>query len=161
MTAALEGGEWSAARSGRTLPPGKTRYPFYRKLGGPQGRSGRAENLVPTGIRSQAVQPVAHSLYRLSYPAHYLLFKSHKITRSAHFRVIVPDTKRLFPEHHRIILPAPGNASLQLLCVLCLSHFVLVTHSACFSIPFPRASNNKRNTTHTVSRGAMLPLILN
>jgi len=31
MTAALEGDEWSAARPGRTLPPGKTRYPFYRK----------------------------------------------------------------------------------------------------------------------------------
>ena len=52
MTAALEGGEWSAARPGRTLPPGKTRYPFYRRLGGPQSRSGRAENLVLTGIRS-------------------------------------------------------------------------------------------------------------
>jgi len=37
---------------GRTVPPGKTRYPFYRRLGGPQGRSGRAENLFPTGIRS-------------------------------------------------------------------------------------------------------------
>ena len=58
MTAALEGGEWSAARPGRTLLPGKTRYPFYRKLGGPQGRFGRAENLVPTGIRSRTVQPV-------------------------------------------------------------------------------------------------------
>jgi len=34
----------------------------------PQGRSGRAENLVPTGIRSRTVQPVAQSLYRLSYP---------------------------------------------------------------------------------------------
>jgi len=70
MTAVLEGGDWSAARPGRTLPPGKTRYPFYRRLGGPQGRSGRAENLVPTGIRSRTVQPVAQSLYRLSYPAH-------------------------------------------------------------------------------------------
>ena len=28
--------------------PGKTRYPLYRRLGGPQGRSGRTENLVPT-----------------------------------------------------------------------------------------------------------------
>ena len=72
MTAALEVGEWSAARPGRTLLPGKTRYPFYRRLGGPQGRSGRAENLVPTGIRSRTVQPVAQSLYRLSYPAHML-----------------------------------------------------------------------------------------
>jgi len=49
MTAALEGGEWSAAHPGRTLPPGKIRYPFYRRLGGPQGRSGRAEYLIPTG----------------------------------------------------------------------------------------------------------------
>ena len=57
MTAALEGGEWSTARIGRTLPPGKTRYPLYRRLGGPQGRSGQAENLVPTGIRSRIVQP--------------------------------------------------------------------------------------------------------
>ena len=58
MTAALEGGEWSAVRTGRTLPPGKTRYPLYRRLGGLQGRSGQAENLVLTGIRSRTVQPV-------------------------------------------------------------------------------------------------------
>jgi len=58
MTAALEGGEWSAARLGRTLPPGKTRYPLYRRLGGPQSRSGRSENLVLTGILSRTVQPV-------------------------------------------------------------------------------------------------------
>ena len=58
MTMALEGGEWSAARPGRTLLPGKTQYPLYRRLGGPQGRSGWAENLVPTGIRSRTVQPV-------------------------------------------------------------------------------------------------------
>ena len=56
MTAALEGGEWSAARLGGTLLPEKTRYPFYRRLGGPQGRSGRSENLVPIGIRSRSVQ---------------------------------------------------------------------------------------------------------
>jgi len=58
MTAALESNEWSAARPGRSLPPGKTRYPFYRRLCGPEGWSGRAENLVPTGIRSWTVQPV-------------------------------------------------------------------------------------------------------
>jgi len=38
--------------------PGKDPVPFYRRLGGPQGRSGRAENLVLTGIRSRTVQPV-------------------------------------------------------------------------------------------------------
>ena len=70
MTTALEGGEWSAAGPGRTLPPGKTRYPLYRRLGGPQGRSGRAENLAPPRFEFPAVQPVAQSLYRLSHPAH-------------------------------------------------------------------------------------------
>jgi len=32
-------GEGSESRPGRTLPPGKTRYPLYRRLGGPQGKS--------------------------------------------------------------------------------------------------------------------------
>ena len=59
MTGALEVGEWSAARPGRTLPPGKTRYPFYRRLGGPQGRSGRTENIVLTGIPSRTAQPLS------------------------------------------------------------------------------------------------------
>ena len=58
MTAALERGDWSAAHPGRNLPKGKTRYPFYRRLGGPQRWSGRAENLVPNEIRSRTVQPV-------------------------------------------------------------------------------------------------------
>jgi hypothetical protein len=70
MTSALEAGEWSAARPGRTLPPGKTQYPFYRRLGGPQDRSGQAENLAPTGIRSPDRKARGQSLYRLSYPAH-------------------------------------------------------------------------------------------
>jgi len=73
MTAALEGDEWSASRPGRTLPPGKTRYPFYRSLGGPQGRSGRAENLIPTGIRSRIVQPIP------SRNVHNLLDEFHKL----------------------------------------------------------------------------------
>ena len=62
---------WVVSSTSRPhFTPGKSRYPFYRRLGGPQGRSGRAENLVPTAIRSRTVQPVAQSLYRLSYRAH-------------------------------------------------------------------------------------------
>jgi len=69
MTAALEGVEWSTARPSHTLPPGKTRYPFYSRLGGLQGWSGRAENLVPTGIRSRTVQPVvSHYTDRATRP---------------------------------------------------------------------------------------------
>ena len=70
MTAALVEGEWSAASPGRTLPPGKIWYLLYRSLGGPQGRSGRAENLTPPEFDPRTVQPVAQSLYRLSYPDH-------------------------------------------------------------------------------------------
>jgi len=32
MTMALEGGEGSASRPGRSLPPEKTRYPLYNRL---------------------------------------------------------------------------------------------------------------------------------
>ena len=47
MTAGLEGGEWSVARPGPTFPKGKSRYPFYRRLDGLQGRSGRARKITP------------------------------------------------------------------------------------------------------------------
>jgi len=39
------------------LTLGNTRYPFYRRMGGTEYRSGRAENLVPNGIGSRNVQP--------------------------------------------------------------------------------------------------------
>ena len=49
LTSALEGGEGSAWRPGGFLPPGKTRYPLYRRLGEPQGRAGRRK-ISPTGV---------------------------------------------------------------------------------------------------------------
>ena len=50
------------------LPPGKTRYPSYRRLGEPQGRSGRLRKISPpTGIRSPDRPASSESLYRLSY----------------------------------------------------------------------------------------------
>jgi len=48
MTAALEGGEWSAARPGRTLPPGKTWYPLRGGWVGPRaGLDGRKISSPP------------------------------------------------------------------------------------------------------------------
>jgi len=41
------------------LPPGKTRYTLYRRLGGPQGRFGRVRNSPPRGFDPRTVQPVA------------------------------------------------------------------------------------------------------
>jgi hypothetical protein len=53
-------GEKSAPHPGRTLPPGKTRYPLYRMLGGPQGRSVQVRKISPTrGFDPRTVQPLA------------------------------------------------------------------------------------------------------
>ena len=52
------------------LPPGKTRYPLCRRLGGTKDRSGRVLNSrpPPNGIRSPDRPALSESLYRLSYP---------------------------------------------------------------------------------------------
>ena len=60
LTSALDGGGWSTPRPGRFTPGKETRYPLYRRLGGPQGRSGRVRKISPTpGFDPQTVQPVA------------------------------------------------------------------------------------------------------
>ena len=63
---------WGVSVTPRPLfTPGKTRYPLYRRLSGPQGRSGEVrENLAPAGIRSPDRPARSQSLYRLRYPAH-------------------------------------------------------------------------------------------
>ena len=73
---ALEGGEGSASRPGHSLPPGKTQYPLYRKLGGPQGQVWKIS--PPTGIRSPDNPAHSQLLYRLSYPAHIVLIVVYK-----------------------------------------------------------------------------------
>jgi hypothetical protein len=45
LTSALDGGGWSTPHPSRITPRKKTRYPLYRRLGGPQGRSGRVRKI--------------------------------------------------------------------------------------------------------------------
>jgi len=61
-------------------PLRKTWYPFYRRLGGPQGQSGWAENLVPTGIRTRTVQPVVDRYTDWATGAQYGNYLSIKIS---------------------------------------------------------------------------------
>ena len=58
VTASLERGEWSAARLGRTLPPGKTRYPFTGGWVGPMAGLDGRKNLAPPGFDPRIVQPL-------------------------------------------------------------------------------------------------------
>ena len=58
-----------------TLPPGRNRYPLYRRLGGPQGRSGWVRKISPPpGFDPRTIQPVAS---RYSYCNRELTFHRH------------------------------------------------------------------------------------
>jgi hypothetical protein len=67
LTSAQDGDEWSASLAGRFTAQGKsTRYPLYRRLGGPQGWYGHGveekDSQPPAGNRTleyPIVQPVA------------------------------------------------------------------------------------------------------
>ena len=66
-------GEGSASRPGRSLAPGKTRYPLYRRLGGPQGRSGQVRKISPPPGFDPRTSSRSLSLYRLRYLTHTML----------------------------------------------------------------------------------------
>jgi len=61
---------WVVNATPRCFTPGKeTRYPSYRWLGEPQGRSGRVRKiLIPPGFGSPYRPACSKSLYRLHYP---------------------------------------------------------------------------------------------
>ena len=60
MTMAIEGGERSALRPGRSLTREKSQYPLYMRLGEPQGRSEQVRKISPLpGFDPRIVQPVA------------------------------------------------------------------------------------------------------
>ena len=53
------------------FPSGKTRHPFYRRLGRPQDRSGRVRKISPPpGFDPPTVQPVANRYTDCAIPAH-------------------------------------------------------------------------------------------
>jgi hypothetical protein len=60
LTTALDGGGWSTPRPSRFILGKETRYPLYRSLGGPQGRSRRVRKSLPSpGFDPRTVQPLA------------------------------------------------------------------------------------------------------
>jgi hypothetical protein len=69
LTSALDGGEWSASRSGRFTQGKSPRYPLDRRLGGPHSRSGHGiedkNPQPPPGIEPRSSSPQPTELSRL------------------------------------------------------------------------------------------------
>jgi hypothetical protein len=74
------GGVGGQRHAPAALPPVKTRYQLYRRLGGLQGRSGRVrEILPPTGLDPRTVQPVASRYTDCAVLAHKHLSGEYKL----------------------------------------------------------------------------------
>jgi hypothetical protein len=59
LTSALVEGRWSTPRPGRFTPGEGIRYPLYRRVGGPQSRSGPVRKISPPpGFNPRTVQRV-------------------------------------------------------------------------------------------------------
>ena len=56
-TSTLDGGGWSTPRPGRFTPRKETRYPLNKRLGGPQGLSGRVREISPPPHRDSIPGP--------------------------------------------------------------------------------------------------------
>jgi hypothetical protein len=55
------------------LPPGMTRYPLYKRLGGPHGRSGWMRKISPPpGFDLRTAQLVASRYTDYAIPAHHV-----------------------------------------------------------------------------------------
>ena len=73
------------------LPPKKTRYPLYRRLGGPHGRSGRVrKSMPPPGFDPQTVQPVASGYTDWAIPAYKVQTVSNKTSSLAIVNIADP-----------------------------------------------------------------------
>ena len=70
MTTALEGSEGLDSRPGLSFSPVKTRYPLYRRMGGPQGRVGQVRKISPPPrFDPRTVQPAASRYTGWAIPA--------------------------------------------------------------------------------------------
>jgi hypothetical protein len=64
---------WLAPHPGRFTPRKETRYPLYRRLGGPQGWSGRLRKILPPlGFDPRTIQPVVSRYTDYAIPVHII-----------------------------------------------------------------------------------------
>jgi len=86
LTSTLDGldGQHHASAA---ITPGKTRYPLCRRLGWPQGRSGRWGKSRPIWIRSSYCTARSHSLFRLTKEWNLVIVSCFAAGRDWHWEV--------------------------------------------------------------------------
>jgi hypothetical protein len=81
-------GGWLTPRPGRFTPGKETRYPFVRRLGGLQGRSGRMRKVSPQlEFNLRTIQPVTSCYTYWALPAHLLGQRLHNFRQEVDERV--------------------------------------------------------------------------
>ena len=115
MTEALEGGEWSAARPGHTLLPGKT--PILQEFVWAPGSVWTGGKYRPHRDSITDRPARSQSLYRLSYPVHYsdkqTLFTNFK-ARLVYFMNVLVHRINIFKRIWNSFIAV--DLKLQLLC---------------------------------------------
>jgi hypothetical protein len=115
LTSSLDGGVWSTPRPGRFTPGKETRYPLYRRLGRPQGRSGRVRKISPqTRFDPRTVQSVASRYTDWAIPAFFFQFYYLWYT---HFQCISPIinffTLQDFPASSALVMRVAHTAGIH------------------------------------------------
>ena len=86
------------------LPPGMTRYPLYRRLGRPQGRSGRVRKISPpSGFDPRTVQPAASRYTTLSRPTCLIKYGNKFSSLCATLTNRVFELERVFSEGQNLL----------------------------------------------------------
>ena len=89
LISTLDGCGWLTPRLDHFTPGKETRYALYRRLGGPQGRSGRVWKISPPpGFDRLTVQTVASHYTDHAIPVHveYRIFKCFKLSTCSYHR---------------------------------------------------------------------------
>ena len=92
------GAGWPTPRPA-ALPPGKTRYPLCRRLGGPQGQCERVRKFWPSrGFDPRTVQPVASRYIDWAIPVHGKPKYSKKYLSQCHYGIgsVIPDASFIY-----------------------------------------------------------------
>jgi hypothetical protein len=118
-------GGWSTPRPGRFTPGKESRYPLYRRLRGPQGRSGQGQRISPPpGFDPRTVQPVMTRYSDWAIPAH----------RSFPYRNIgLPEWSKNMKEHMvvRVVYNSPPPFLLEAMFTHVIYH-ILSWRMSCY-----------------------------